>query len=334
VTKKTPTQKDVAKLAGVSQAAVSRFISGKGAISQEVREKILKVVDLVNYQPDPLARGLSSGKFNIIAIVMANITNPWYPIVLETITRELHRHGLQTLLFNATPPQTVDDLMPLVLQYRVRGVIITTASLTSSGADLCVRQGVPVVMFNRYSQIGNGHSVSTDNIGGGRLAADVLLRSGSKEPAFLGGMPLVSTNRDRRTGFMERLAELGMTSIPQLEKEFSYSWGYEATQMLLARHPGIDALFCADDEIASGAIDALRYAVGKRVPEDVRVFGFDDHPVASNAAYHMTTIRQPVEDMISAAIELLLQDSDKNERRVLPGQLIYRGSTPEMPGTA
>jgi DNA-binding LacI/PurR family transcriptional regulator len=334
VTKKTPTQKDVAKLAGVSQAAVSRFISGKGAISQEVREKILKVVDLVNYQPDPLARGLSSGKFNIIAIVMANITNPWYPIVLETITRELHRHGLQTLLFNATPPQTVDDLMPLVLQYRVRGVIITTASLTSSGADLCVRQGVPVVMFNRYSQIGNGHSVSTDNIGGGRLAADVLLRSGSKEPAFLGGMPLVSTNRDRRTGFMERLAELGMTSIPQLEKEFSYSWGYEATQMLLARHPGIDALFCADDEIASGAIDALRYAVGKRVPEDVRVFGFDDHPVASNAAYHMTTIRQPVEDMISAAIELLLQDSDKNERRVLPGQLIYRGSTPEMPGAA
>ena len=329
MTKKTPTQKDVAKLAGVSQAAVSRFISGKGAISEDVREKILKVVDLVNYQPDPLARGLSSGKFNIIAIVMANITNPWYPVVLELITRELHRLGLQTLLFNATPPQTVDDLMPLVLQYRVRGVIITTASLTSSGADLCVKQGVPVVMFNRYSQIGNGHSVSTDNIGGGRMAADILLQSGSRQPAFLGGMPSVSTNRDRRTGFLERLAELGMTSIPQLEKEFSYSWGFEATQMLLARHPGIDALFCADDEIASGAIDALRYALGKRVPEDVRVFGFDDHPVASNAAYHMTTIRQPVEDMISAAIELLLQDSGKNERRVLPGQLIYRGSTPE-----
>ena len=313
---------------------MSRFISGKGAISQEVREKILKVVDLVNYQPDPLARGLSSGKFNIIAIVMANITNPWYPVVLELITRELHRVGLQTLLFNATPPQTVDDLMPLVLQYRVRGVIITTSSLTSSGADLCVKQGVPVVMFNRYSQIGNGHSVSTDNIAGGRMAADILLRSGSKMPGFLGGMPSVSTNRDRRTGFLERLEELGMPSIPQLEKEFSYGWGFEATQMLLARHPTIDALFCADDEIASGAIDALRYALGKRVPQDVRVFGFDDHPVASNAAYDMTTIRQPVEDMIRAAIELLLQDSGNNERRVLPGQLIYRSSTPEVTSSA
>ena len=328
--KKTPTQKDVARFAGVSQAAVSRFVSGKGAISDEVREKILKVIDLVNYQPDPLARGLSSGKFDIIAIVMANITNPWYPVVLELITRELHRVGLQALLFNATPPQTVDDLMPLVLQYRGRGVIITTASLNSSGADLCVRQGVPVVMFNRYSAVAKGHSVSTDNIGGGRMAADALMRAGGRSLGFLGGMSTVSTNRDRRTGFMDRLAELGMDNVPALEKEFTYGWGYEATQMLLARHPEIDGLFCADDEIASGAIDALRYALGRRVPEDVRVFGFDDHPVASNAAYDMTTIRQPVEDMITAAIELLLRDSGNNEHRLLPGQLIYRKSTPRI----
>lgn len=326
--KKAPTQKDVARFAGVSQAAVSRFVSGKGAVSDEVREKILKVIDLVDYRPDPVARGLSSGKFNIIAIVMANITNPWYPVVLELITRELHRVGLQALLFNATPPQTVDDLMPLVLQYRVRGVIITTASLHSSGADLCVKQGVPVVMFNRYSQVGNGHSVSTDNRGGGRLAADVLFRSGSRQLGFLGGMPTVSTNRDRLAGFMERVAELGLPSAPSLEKEFTYAWGYEATQTIMARHPGLDGLFCADDEIASGAIDALRHALGKRVPEDVRVFGFDDHPVASNAAYDMTTIRQPVEDMIAEAIALLLGDSTRYEHRLLPGQLIYRKSTP------
>jgi DNA-binding LacI/PurR family transcriptional regulator len=184
-------------------------------------------------------------------------------------------------------------------------------------------------MFNRYAQTGNGHSVSTDNIGGGRTAADVLLKSGSKKLAFLGGMPSVSTNRDRRSGFLERLAELGMTDVPILEKEFTYSWGYDATQMLLARHPDIDGLFCADDEIASGCIDALRFALGKRVPDDVRVFGFDDHPVASNAAYQMTTIRQPVEDMIKVAIELLLRDSGKNERHLLAGQLIYRNSTPE-----
>jgi len=324
---KTPTQKDVARFAGVSQAAVSRFVSGKGALSDETRQRIVKVIDQVNYQPDPLARGLSSGRSNIIAIVMASITNPWYPVVLELITRELHHLGLQTLLFNATPPQTVDDLMPLVLQYRVRGVIITTASLNSAAAELCVQHDVPVVMFNRYSQVANGHSISTDNIGGGRMAADALLRAGCRRFAFIGGVPTASTNRDRRGGYEQRLEELGMAPPPTLEYAFTYGWGFEATQKLLQRHPDIDGLFCADDEIASGAIDALRHVLGKRVPEDVRVFGFDDHPVASNAAYAITTIRQPVEEMIEAAMGLLLDAERGNEHRLLQGQLIYRGST-------
>ena len=99
--------------------------------------------------------------------------------------------------------------------------------------------------------------------------------------------------------------------------------------MLLARHPDIDALFCADDEIASGAIDALRFALGKRVPEDVRVFGFDDHPVASNAAYQMTTIRQPRRRHDHRGHRPAAAGQRQNERRLLPGQLIYRNSTPE-----
>ncbi len=325
---KAPTQKDVARYAGVSQAAVSRFVSGRGGISEATRQRIVKVIHQVNYQPDPLARGLSSGRSDIIAIVMASITNPWYPAVLELITRELHHLGLQTLLFNATPPQTVDDLMPLVMQYRVRGVIITTATLNSSAADLCVQKNVPVVMLNRYSQVADGHSISTDNIGGGRLAADVLLRAGCRFPGFLGGVPAASTNRDRRGGFEQRLTQLGMKTPPALEREFTYNWGYEAAQWLLRRHPEVDGLFCADDEIASGAIDALRYLLHRRVPEDVCVVGFDDHPVASNAAYEITTIRQPVEDMIEAAIALLLDDGRPNAHKLLQGQLIYRSSTP------
>ncbi|MFC4277344.1 LacI family DNA-binding transcriptional regulator [Achromobacter aloeverae] len=325
---KPPTQKDVARYAGVSQAAVSRFVSGRGAVSEATRQRIVKVIDQVNYQPDPLARVLSSGRSNIIAIVMASITNPWYPVVLELITRELHHLGLQTLLFNATPPQTVDDLIPLVLQYRVRGVLITTATLHSAAAERCLRHGVPVVMFNRYSQVANGHSVSTDNVGGGRMAADALLRTGCRRPAFLGGVPTASTNRDRRGGYARRLAEMGVASPPMLEREFTYRWGYDAARQLLHAHPDIDGLFCADDEIAAGAIDALRYALRKRVPEDVRVFGFDDHPVASQAAYGITTIRQPIEEMIETAMGLLLDADRGNEHRLLQGQLIYRDSTP------
>lgn len=325
--KKTPTQKDVARFAGVSQAAVSRFISGKGSLSAEVRERILNAVTMVDYRPDALGRALSNGKVDIVAIVMANITNPWYPAVLERITRELHARGLQALLFNAAPPLTVDDLMPLVMQYRVRGVIITTASLSSHGADMCVKQGVPVVMFNRYSQVGAAHAVSCDNVGGGRMAVDILMQAGAREYGFIGGTPEVSTNRDRKQGFVDRLFERGI--VPALvEREYTYDWGYEACLALLRQHPEIDSLFCADDEIASGAIDAVRFGLGKRVPEDVRVLGFDDHPVASNAAYQLTTIAQPVDAMIEAALALLLGDEQAPVTRVFPGQLIQRKSVP------
>lgn len=331
--KKPPTQKDVARFAGVSQAAVSRFISGHGSLSQEVRERIIKAVEMVNYRPDPLARGLSSGRFDIVAIVMANITNPWYPVVLEQITRELHTRGLQALLFNATPPHTVDDMMALVLQYRVRGVIITTATLSSHGAELCARRGVPVVQFNRYSSVGGAHSVSCDNVRGGRMAADVLLANGAREIGFIGGIPEVSTNRDRKRGFVEALAERGTAPIALVEREYTYDWGREAALAMLKRHPGVDALFCADDEIAAGAMDALRFGLGRRVPDDVLVLGFDDHPVASREAYRLTTIRQPVEIMIENALELLLGSASEPEMRVFPGEFVYRDSVPG-PGAA
>ncbi|WP_083439050.1 LacI family DNA-binding transcriptional regulator [Herbaspirillum autotrophicum] len=326
--KKAFTQKDVAKFAGVSQAAVSRFVSGKGSLSEEVRNRILTAINLVDYKPDPIARNLSNRQSDIVAIVMANITNPWYPVVLELITRRLQTLGLQVLLFNATPPQTVDDLMPLVLRYRVRGVIITTASLSSKSAELCVHWGVPVVMFNRYATLGAGYSVSCDNIAAGRKVADEFHRIGAQEMAYIGGIPEVSNNRDRKRGFTERIAELRIRPPMISEKEYTYDWGYAATLALFKKNPAITAVFCADDEIATGAIDALRFALKKKVPEDVVLIGFDDHPIASRAAYQLTTVRQPVEEMIEQALDMLLNGNGEPELRLLEGEFIYRSSMP------
>jgi DNA-binding LacI/PurR family transcriptional regulator len=322
-----PTQKEVAKLAGVSQAAVSRWTSGRGYVAAEVRERIEKAVDALGYAPHPLAQGLSSGQSEIVAIVMANITNPWYPLVLERITQVLQAANKQVLLFNATPPQSVDDVVPDVLRYRVRGVIVTTASLTSTAAQQFTEQGVPVVLFNRTTRTGGAHAVSCDNADGGRMAADALMRSGARHVAFVGGTPDSSTNADRLRGFRQQLAEWGQAPVEEVGREYTYAWGFEAVLEVMARHPEIDGLFCADDEIASGAIDALRYRLGKRVPQDVRVMGFDDHPIASTQAYQITTFRQPVEEMIQQAVSLLL-DSDVVEpsTRLIKGQFIARGS--------
>jgi DNA-binding LacI/PurR family transcriptional regulator len=225
------------------------------------------------------------------------------------MTRVLQEHGLQTLLFNAAPPQTVDDLIPLVLQYRVKGVIITTAVLSSSGAEMCRNSGIPVVLFNRATRTGGVHSVSCDNVEGGRTAADILLQGGARKMVYIGGMENASTSRDRKKGFSDRLNEWDVTLLGSVEKEFTYEWGYAATLDLMKRHPDIDGVFCADDEIATGAIDAIRYALGKAVPDDIQVLGFDDHPTASRAAYQLSTIRQPVEEMITHALDLLRNHS-------------------------
>ncbi|TXL70462.1 substrate-binding domain-containing protein [Vineibacter terrae] len=324
---RAPTQRDVARAAGVSQAAVSRWISGHGYVASDVRERIVKAVADLNYEPHPLARGLSSGTSDIIAIVLSNITNPWYPIVLDRITHVLQDLRLQVLLFNAAPPQSVDDVLPSVLRYRVKGVIITTAALSSRAALMCADQGVPVVLFNRSTRAGGVHSVSCDNADGGRMAADVLVRAGARRLGFIGGQHEASTSADRQRGFTEQLAEWGIELVAATDREFTYNWGFEATLELFSRHPQIDGLFCADDEIASGAVDALRYKLKKSIPDMVKVIGFDDHPVASNAAYQLTTIRQPVDEMIENALDMLLKgDMASPSLRLLKGELIKRAS--------
>ncbi|TWS98487.1 LacI family DNA-binding transcriptional regulator [Reyranella sp. CPCC 100927] len=324
---KAPTQRDVARVAGVSQAAVSRWISGRGYVASDVRERILKAVAELNYEPHPLARGLSSGQSDIIAIVLSSITNPWYPIVLNRITHVLQAMRLQVLLFNAAPPQSVDDVLPSVLRYRVKGVLITTASLSSKAALMCAEQGVPVVLFNRSTRAGGVHSVSCDNADGGRMAADTLVRAGARKLGYIGGLQEASTSADRQRGFVSQLAEWGIDLVAAIDKEFTYDWGFEATLKLFEKHPQIDGLFCADDEIGSGAVDALRYRLNKSIPGEVKVIGFDDHPVASNAAYQLTTIRQPVDEMIENALDVLLNgDMASPSLRLLKGELIKRGS--------
>lgn len=322
-----PTQKDVAKLSKVSQATVSRWVSGRGYVAEEVRGRILKAARALNYEPHPLAQSLSKDSSDIVAIVMANITNPWYPIALERLTRKLDEMGLQALLFNAAPPQSVDGLIPLVLRYRVRGVIITSAELTSNAAEQCIKRHVPVVLFNRYTKTRGVTSVTCDNVDGGRLAAEVLLSAGARRLAFLGGLAKSSTSKDRQRGFQARLKKANLELVAAKTKEFTYEWGCEGVQQLFSESPDIDGIFCADDEIASGAMDALRFRLHKSVPASVKVIGFDDHPIASKASYQITTIRQPVDEMVARAVDALVRSGDvPPPSSVLKGELVNRSS--------
>jgi DNA-binding LacI/PurR family transcriptional regulator len=330
VQKKKATSIDVARLAGVSQSTVSRTFSGNGGkVSPETQKKVLTAARELGYTPNVIAKSLSTQRTSIVGIVMADITSPFYPYVLELFITELQKIGRQVLLFTAGPHQEVDDTLPLVLQYRVDALIITSATLSSEMADKCAWEGTPVILFNRYVPGANASAVSCDNVAGGRLVADLFLDAGHTRPAYIAGVKNASTNIDREKGFIGRLKERGLTEWLREQGAYTYESGYECARRLLQRDDPPDAIFCANDITALGAIDAAR-DLQVRIPEDVSIVGFDDIPAASWSAYSLTTIRQPVDQMVAATLEILTERIEHPETklvtRLVPGSLIPRTS--------
>jgi len=329
MTAKKSTSIDVARLAGVSQATVSRVFGSEDNVAIETRERVLTAAQTLSYQPNAIARSLTTQQTNIVGII-THIGSPFYPYVLEKFTQRLQLMGRQILLFSATPNQDVDDILPLVFQYRVEALIVTTASLSSELANECDRKGIPLILFNRYILGSRASAVSCDNVEGGRLVANLLLDAGHRRLAFIAGMGQTSTNRDREKGFADRMRERGLTEWLREEGNYSYETSREAALRLLKRPDRPDAIFCANDIMAFGALDAARYDLGLRVPDDVSVIGFDDLPMAAWPSYSLTTIRQPVNRMIDATMELLSERIENPNAdpvlKLVPGPVIRRTS--------
>lgn len=327
---KRVTSVDVARLAGVSQSTVSRTFGVDSSIAPETRDKVRAAADQLGYAPNAIARSLITNRTNIIGIVMASITNPFYPYVLEQFIAQLQQMGRQALLFTPAPDQDVDDVLPLALQYRVDGLIVTSATLSSEMVDECARHGTPVVLFNRYILGANASAVCCDNVEGGRLVANLLLNSRHKRPAYMAGNPDTSTNIDRERGFTDRLRERGLTDVQVQPSVYSYQGGYEAALRLLRGSNPPDAIFCANDIMAMGAMDAARSELGIAVPDELTIIGFDDIPAAAWSAYSLTTIRQPVIPMIDKALDLLFERIEEPDTppvlELIPGELIRRAS--------
>lgn len=328
--RKKVTSIEVANRAGVSQSTVSRVFSGGSSnVSNQARQQVLKAAQELGYQPNAIARMMSTRQTHIIGIVMATITSPFYPYVLEKFLCELQAIDRQVLLFTASDNQSIDDLLPLALQYQVDALIITSATLSSEAAAASLRTGTPVILFNRTVSDPNVSAVCADNLAGGRLAADVLLDAGHRRLAYVAGLENTSTTQDRERGFTVRLRERGYTHIQRAQGAYTYESGYAAATDLLERAEPPDAIFCANDIMALGAIDAIR-AQGLTVGQDVSVIGFDDIPMANWGAYQLTTISQEVDSMIQRTISLML---DRIEQPGAPariehvsGRLIARAS--------
>jgi DNA-binding LacI/PurR family transcriptional regulator len=313
----------------VSQSTVSRVFSRDERLSQLTRDRVLKIAGDLGYKPNAIARSLSTQRTQIIGVVASYMTNPFFPVVLQAFTQRLHELGWRVLLFTAGTNEDVDDLLPEVLAYQVDGLIIVTATLSSKMTREVLQRGTPVVLFNRYAPGSGASAVSCANYEGGRLVADTLFDAGHGRLAYIAGRPDTSTNADRQKGFLERLSELHVLDCRVEPGNFTYEGGFAAAHRLLKSRTPPDAIFCANDITALGALDAAR-KLKVQVPDELSVIGFDDIPMGQWAAYDLTTVRQPVEEMIDASIELLLERVENSKLgsvlKFLPGTLVRRGS--------
>ena len=330
--RKYPSSIEVAKLAGVSQSAVSRTFTPGASVSERTRKKVIKAAEALGYSPNILPRILLTNRSRLVAIVIGEMSNPYYARVLEEFSTVLQEQGNQVLLCAVGHGEYVDDAIPSLAGYRVDGIITAHPILSEEAAEQCEKIGVPIILFNGRVRSNWVSSVCCDNSAAGRELADLFLRYGAKRFAYIAGGQETLANQDRSAGFVNRLKEDGITDIKSISGNFRYEDGYHAALALMQQRRPPQAIFCANDMMAIGAIDALRNEAGVRVPEEVMIAGFDDIPAAGWASYSLTTIRQEVDQMVQAAVDILQTKAEGQENargllKLVRGTLVQRGST-------
>lgn len=325
-----PTSHDVARLAGVSQATVSRALSG-GSVSAETREKILEAARAVGYVPNLGARAMKTGRVNTVGVVVADLKNPFYPEILDALTSYLDAAGQKVTLWNSDGPGN-DAALEAINAGSVDGVIFTTVTEASTPLRAALTAHKPVVLINRTVETLGCDQVSSDNVVGGGTVADHFLAGGRRDIAFIGGPSSASTARERLEGFCRRLADADVRLRPDrtLTGPFSHDFGFSAATRLLRADNPPDAIFCSNDLIAFGALDAAR-ACGVSVPDELWVVGYDDIAMSAWPAFDLTTIHQPSRTMAEAGAQALLdrirQPTAPYRTLTFRSHLVERGST-------
>lgn len=325
------TAQDVARRAGVSQSAVSRAFTPGASISAELRERIRSAAATLGYRPNAIARSLITARSRIIGVVAAYLQNHFYPDVLDALSRALQARGYQILLFTAELTETGDQVLDALLRYRVDAVVLASTTLSSSLAEECRAAGIPVLLFNRTSDVASVSAVTGENRRGGRMIGELLAACGHERIAYIAGTENSSTSRDRERGFLEGLAAGGAHLFAREAGLYRFDGAADAARRLFSRPDRPDAVFAANDHMAIAAMGVAMAEFGLRIPQDVAFVGFDDVEAARWPAYSLTTFSQPIAPMVSAVVDLvvsLVEELDSTPRHVVvTGELIERGST-------
>jgi DNA-binding LacI/PurR family transcriptional regulator len=327
---------DVARLAGVSQSSVSRTYRPGTSVSAETRKRVLAAAETLGYRPSMIPQIMVNHRSNLVALVIGGMYNPFYARVLDEFTVQLHATGHQVLLVHVDSDHSLDSVIPGLAGYRVDAIVSALAVLSPTAAEALARFKIPVVSFNTPVKNEWVSSISPDNERAGAEIADHFIARGAHSFGYLSGPAGSPASEDRLNGFRDRLAARGYDPPTVAAADFHYEGGRQAMLSLIRKNAAPEAIFCANDLLAMGAIDAISSRTTLSVPHDILVAGFDDIPMASWDAYALTTFVQDAALMVSETIRILQSPEDAQAplgdiHIVLPARLVERRSTRGSP---
>lgn len=326
----TVTLKDVARRAGVSSSAVSRTFTVGASVSPSMRGRVEKAAAELGYTPNALASSLTTGRTRLIGLVSNNFHNPIFLEVFDLFTRGLQERGLRPLLVNLSDETDPAASVRMLKQYSVDGVVVASSTLTPAFSQMFRGANMPVVhSFGRHTSSPEVHVVGIDNVECGRMAARELVSRGYVNVAFMGGPESATSTQDRYEGFFAELSlHPHVVGTHSFAEAYSFGAGRKEMSRLLCAQPA-EAYFCGDDVLSIGALSAIIDA-GLSVPDDVGIIGLNDMEMAGWENISLTTIRQPIQQIISASIELIVAMLDDPERhpeaRLFPSTVVERAT--------
>ena len=330
------TIKDVARLAGVSITTVSRALNHSADISEETRERILRICQETGYHTNLLARSLISSKTNTLGLSLPGIASPFYSSLALNIETYARENGYQVMLCSGRPGDgKTESLFEYLISQQVDGILLSNSGDQARELVRRYQDVVPTVLLGASVPDASGariNSVSTDNYSGGRIAAEYLYRLGHRDVVYLGLRPGSTTHAVRHRGFITAAQELGMT-VTTVENTISFSTietGYQIAQEFFSHPFTQTALFAPSDPMALGAMQVAD-ELGIAIPERLSVLGFDNMEYAAMPGIRLTTIAQNTARMGRAAVRLLLELGESNSHgeythRIIQPALVERAT--------
>ncbi len=325
--------KDVAKLAGVSTATVSRVLADKPHVRPQIKEQVLAAVAELDYRPNRMASNLRKQTSNVIGLLVSDIRNPFFTAVARAIEDEAHARQMNVFLCNTDEDiEKERHYLNTLLAENVAGIILSPTQESVEAFRFLLDSDTPVVTIDRRIEEAHIDSVLSNNVQSAQLLTEHLLSKGHRRIVAVLGLQNSTTGRERMLGYQLALQQRGVVLDPDISTYVQprESQGYEFVKELLASKPKPDAIMTGNSRLTVGAVKAIQEA-GLRIPEDVALAGFDDTNWMPHLGPGITVIAQPTDEMGKTAAELLfmrMADEERPSREVvLKGKLIVRRST-------